>query len=215
MREPESHETAGQADPVNVRVVGGDAGWEPAPPSPPPVPVLTPEQLVRTVLSGDPIGTEPSQPEVLHASTTVAASQLGDPVLPADGTVLPPAGTRVVRVGRAERWAPVTSAAIGTFTVLIGLLLGAAAAYAYGDPAACQAFAKAHKGASGFGCTGWQRKGAVIAPMIGLPLLVIGWLAFTWIPDRSGTTRIRLCLGLLGVVVLSTIVAVLGIKAAV
>jgi hypothetical protein len=217
---------------TNVRVLGGDAGWTPAQTPAPPIPVLTPEALVRTAGERSmPIGTEPSATEVLHASTTVAAthaaeelaptelSELSEPVPPADlGTTVAvvPAG-RVVDVHHhgAERWAPILSAVVGTVVILGGLILGAVSAYLYGDPAACLAYSKAHHGATGFGCAGGLRKVAVLLPMIGLPLVVIGWLAWMWVPERSASFRVKQGFGLLGLFIVIATVALVAMGNAV
>jgi len=212
-----------EVDETNVRVVGGDAGWAPAEASGPGIPVLRPEDRTWSVPQ-EPIGTEASQPEMLHASTTVQAS---GPVsedwyssfvpAPAAATAVTTvsAGTIVVTRSRADRWAPILSAGIGSVVILVGLVLGAASAYYYGDTAACAAYSKAHHGSAGFGCAATQRKLAVLAPLVGMPLMVVGWLAWTWIPERTGTRRVQQCLGLLLAGVVAVLLVMVGIHKAV
>jgi hypothetical protein len=221
-------------DPQNphVRIVGGNAGWVPATARPGAttaatrgsVPILTPDALVRSI-----VGPGSSDTEVLVASSTVEATgtETGQhtTVLHPETEVgavrglnaaLPGEGSRLVKVHqRAERWAPVASAAVGTLGVLVGLFLGAAAAYKYGDLTACADYAKVNLGKTGFGCQPWQRKSAILLPMIGLPLLVIGWLALQWIPERTGATRLRLSAAMVFVLLLLVILAIAGLQAAV
>jgi len=103
-----------------------------------------------------------------------------------------------------ERLVGAGSAVLGSLGILSGLLVALLDAQRYDQPAACRAYAAAHRGAAAFGCSGGARILAVGLPAVGLPLIVIAALALIWVPEHTARRR-ALLLGALLLVLLSTL----------
>ena len=123
---------------------------------------------------------------------------------PAGGDPAPAAtagadGSRTARrrATPGERGVVVLSAVLGSAGLLLGVVLALLHAYAYDMTVACTAYAKAHAGSAGFGCSPGAKTTAIALPAIGLPVLVVAALALVWIPEHSARRRLLLLGGLL------------------
>jgi len=151
--------------------------------------------------------------DVLPSASPGARAVAARPVRPAPTSAVPAEQAPPARPTGAERGVAAASAVLGTLGVLLGLLLAGVDAYGYDTSASCAAYARAHAGRVGFGCTSTSRSVALLLPALGLPLLVVAALALVWVPEHSTRRRAALLVGLAAVLVLAVTLAALAYSA--
>lgn len=184
------------------------AGWVPR--RAPLVPVVPPPEEAAGV------GAQAASPPVADVLPGLPLSPR--PVVPVAGTDPEPVaalatGAQTTGPSWGERGLGALSAVLGTAGLLLGLVLAVVHATRYAQPTSCAAYAAAHAGHPGFGCTSTSRSVATLLPAVGLPLLVVAALAVVWVPEHTPRRRLALLGGLAASLVLVAALAALAYSA--